>query len=104
MKPLQTVYWLRLGLGIIAALICTGYGLASGSIRNNAFTFSTLMNSMSIALITYLVSYYIIKRRFMLQVEKPQKLITMGIGIYFLAWIVLWILLYSIIAGPPPPV
>jgi len=102
MKPLQALYWLRLGLGVIAAFICIGYGLATGTIRNSMFTFSTLMNGMTIALVTYLISYYIIKGKFMLKVEKPQKLMTMGIGIYFLAWLVFWILLYSIIAGPAP--
>jgi len=34
----------------------------------------------------------------MLTVDKPQKLFTMGIGIYFISWLVFWILLYTIIA------
>lgn len=55
-------------------------------------------NSMSIALVVYIISYYIIKRRFMLKVEKPQKLATTGIGIYFISWLVFWVLLYTIIA------
>ena len=53
----------------------------------------------SIALIIYLTSYYIIKLKFMNKVEKPRKLITTGIGIYFLSWIVFWALLYTIIAA-----
>jgi hypothetical protein len=32
-------------------------------------------------------------------VQKPQKLLTAGIGIYFLSWIVFWTLLYTILAG-----
>jgi len=55
-------------------------------------------NSMSIALVVYIISYYIIKRKFILTVEKPQKLATTGIGIYFISWLVFWILLYTIIA------
>ncbi len=105
MKHLQIVYWLRLGLGIVAALLCIGYGIATDTITNDLtkITFNTFMNGMSIALVTYLVSYYIIKRKFTLTVEKPKKLVTMGIGIYFLAWLVFWILLYTLIAGPPQP-
>lgn len=99
------VYWLKLVLGIIAAVICLGYGIATDMIRNDAFILSTFMNSLSLAIVIYLISHYlVIKRMFALQVEKPQKLFTMGIGVYFLTWIVLWVLLYSIIAGPPPPI
>jgi len=56
------------------------------------------MNSVSIALIVYLISYWIIKRKFMLKVEKPRKIATTGIGIYFIAWLVCWVLLYTIVA------
>ena len=102
MKPLEIVYWIRFGLGVIAALFCTGYGLATGTITNNLFDYTTLLNGISIALAIYLISYYAIKPRFLTQVTKPQKLITTGIGIYFLAWIVFWVMLYAVVAGPPP--
>jgi len=101
MKPLETIYWLRLALGITAALICVAYGLATGTISSIDFTTNTFLTGISFALIVYMISYYIIKFRFMNKVEKTQKLITTGIGIYFLAWIVLWILMYTIIAGSP---
>lgn len=103
MKPLTIVYWLRVAFGIIAALLCIGYGMAAGSITNNPseFHWNTFLNGVSIALVVYILSYYVIKAVFMAKVEKPQKLFTMGIGIYFLSWIVFWILLYTLFAGPP---
>jgi hypothetical protein len=106
MKPLEKVYWLRLGLGVVAALICTAYAFAAGLVPHNPpldfpTDYRVFFNSLSIALVTYLVSYYAIKAKFLSQVEKPQKLMTTGIGIYFLGWIVVWVLLYTIIAGPP---
>jgi len=101
MKPLETIYWLRLALGITAAFICVAYGLMRGTISSTIFTTDTFLTGISFALIVYMISYYIIKIRFMNKVEKTQKLITTGIGIYFLAWIVLWILMYTIIAGSP---
>ena len=64
-------------------------------------SWTSFSTGFSIALIIYLASYYIIKLKFMNKVEKPRKLITTGIGSYFLAWIVLWILMYTIIAGSP---
>ncbi len=105
MKALTQIYWLRFAFGIVAAFICVGYGIATETIRSDEFTFNILMNGISLALITYIISYYtIIKSMFMLKVEKPRKLVTTGIGIYFLAWIVFWVLLYTIIAGPAPTV
>jgi len=99
MKTLETIYWLRLALGITAALICTGYGLATDTIVKENFTLTTFINGLSLALITYIISYYVIKLKFSLKVEKTQKLITTGIGVYFLSWIVFWVLLYTLIAA-----
>jgi hypothetical protein len=101
MRPMQQVYALRIVLGIVAAFLCIGYGLATGTVDKVASSNITmLLNGMSIAIITYIVSYYVMRRHFALIVEKPQKIFTMGIGIYFLSWIVFWVLLFTIITGP----
>lgn len=105
MKPLKAIYWLRLALGIVAGLICVGFALATGAIPNIDPTetfpmdISVLMNGVSIAIILYLLSYYVIKWRFVNKVEKPSKLMTTGIGIYLLSWIVFWVLLYTLFAA-----
>lgn len=99
MKPLETVYWLRFALGIVAAVVCLGYGVAANAISSTQFSFNLFLNSMSFAIIVYLVSYYIIKAKFRLKVEKTQKLFTTGIGIYFLAWLVFYALFYTVLAG-----
>jgi hypothetical protein len=97
MKSLTIIYWLRLAIGIIAAFACTGYVIVARNVET-IFDLTTFMNGLSIAIIIYLVSYYLIKGKFVLKVEKPQKIFTTGIGIYFLSWIVFWILIYTIIA------
>jgi hypothetical protein len=99
MKPLEKVYWLRFALGIVAALVCVGFGIATGTISNSQFQFSTFIDGVSLALIVYLISYYVIKSIFVTKVQKPQKLFTTGIGIYLLSWIVFWAMLYTVIAG-----
>jgi hypothetical protein len=99
MKPLETVYWLRFGLGVAAAFVCIGYGLVTNAISSTQFSLSLFLNSMSLAIIIYLISYYMIKSRFRLQVEKTQKLFTTGIGTYFLAWLVFYALVYTTLAG-----
>lgn len=97
MKPLEALYWSRFALGIVAALICIGYGLATSTISVIP-DFNIFMRSLAFAIIVYIISYYLIKPRLLLKVEKPQKILTTGIGIYFLSWLVFWILLYTIIA------
>jgi len=99
MKPLQTIYWLRLGLGVVAAILCAVYVWATGEISTEG-NYIILMNSISIALAVYLVSYYAIKSKYLTLVEKPTKLMSTGIGVYFLGWLVFWVLFYTILAGP----
>ena len=98
MKPLEALYWSRFVLGIVAALICIGYGLATNTVSKDISNFNIFMNALALAIIVYIISYYLIKPRLLLKVEKPQKILTTGIGIYFLSWLVFWILLYTIIA------
>jgi hypothetical protein len=95
-KPLVIIYWLRLVLGIVAAGISTAV-----TILHDELSYTIFMNGITIALAIYLVSYYILKAKFGTQVEKQSKIMTQGIGIYFFTWLVLWVLLYSILKGPP---
>jgi hypothetical protein len=98
METLKQIYWLRLALGVVAGIICTGYNAISGEIVTVDPNFNTFITGISLAIAIYLGSYYLIKARYFQKVENQQKLITMGIGVYFLAWIVTWVLLYTIIA------
>ena len=97
MKPLVSIYWSRLGLGIVAALLSALLAIIQG-----AQSYTTFLNGLTIALLVYLVSYYVFKAIFRAKVEKQSKIMTMGIGIYFFTWIVFLILFYSILKGPPP--
>lgn len=60
---------------------------------------TSFFNSASIAVLVYIISYYVLKPRFSTMVQKPQKILTAGIGIYILTWIVFWALFYTIAAG-----
>ena len=95
MKPLVLIYWTRLALGIFAALIS-----ALVAMNLDALDFTTFTTSLTIALMVYLVSYYPLKAKFYDKVEKQSKIMTMGIGIYFISWAAFFVLSYSIIRGP----
>lgn len=77
----------------------------SGSLYGDDFAIrqtesnTSFFNSASIAVLVYLGSYYVLKSKFSLKVAKPQKILTAGIGIYLLTWIVLLALFFTIVAG-----
>jgi len=98
LKPLEIVYWLRLGFGILAALVCIGYSKVANAISSTP-NVNVLLNSVSLAIIVYVVSYYVLKATFRFKVQKTQKLLTTGIGIYFLSWITFFAVLYTMLAG-----
>jgi hypothetical protein len=95
MKPLSIIYWMRAGLGVIIGLLCAAYLYVSVS-RELASLF-TFLTGLSFAMLFYIVTYYVIKLRFFGQVEKQSKLMTQGIGIYFFAWLVSWILVVTLL-------
>ena len=96
MRPLAIIYWTRFGLAILAGILSTYITLLFGE-RG----VTTILNGLTIALILYLLTYYAVyKPMFRNKVEKQSKLMTQGIGIYFFAWLVFWILTYTIVLGP----
>jgi hypothetical protein len=91
METLNIIYWCRVGFGFVAALICVAGWALTDSL------FSSIFQGASITIIFYIITYYILKMRFILKVEKPTKLLTTGIGAYFMTWIVSWVLFYTIV-------
>jgi len=94
-KPLVMIYWTRVALSIVAAAIS-----AVVATMQSAVSFTTFVNGLTIALLIYLLSYYVLKAKFLNKVEKQSKIMTMGIFMYFIAWAVFFILFYSILKGP----
>jgi hypothetical protein len=97
MKAATTVYWSRAGLGAFA-------GLVSALISSPTIDVLAFFNGISIALLIYIVTYYIFKSRFLIHFEKPSKIFTTGIGAYFLTWIVAWVICYTLLYKMPTPV
>jgi hypothetical protein len=95
-KPLVVIYWIRVALSIFAAVISAV--VATLSAPNE---FSTFLNGITIALAIYLISYYVIKARYMNKVEKQSKIMTQAVFMYFIAWAAFFILFYSLLVGPP---
>jgi len=88
-NPLTVIYWTRLVLGIVAALISA---LLSSLVPDFSF-----LNGVTIALLIYVVTYYVYKPMFLAKVEKPSKIFTTGVGAYFLSWLVMWALFHTLL-------
>lgn len=95
MRPLEKVYYLRFLTGVLAAILSIGYVLIVYGAPGSALDYTVLANSVSLSIVIYVLSYYILKIRFKDKVAKVQKLFTTGIGIHFLAWIVFYVLFYT---------
>jgi len=103
---LTKIYWLRVALGAVAGLISAAVPILvqtiSGVSLNVQITeTNTLLNGITIALLVYLISYYIMKAKFTGKVEKPSKIMSMGIFIYFFSWLVVWVLTITLVMGAP---
>lgn len=84
---------MRIGFGILAALVAT--------LVVNLKVGTPLINGITVGLAVYLVSFYLIKWLFMNKVEKPTKILTMGIGAYILTFIFCWVLFVTPFLVPP---
>lgn len=96
MRPLVTIYCVRVALGAVAGIIGAVWNWTAGALKNPAETnYVFIFNSLTIALLIYLLSYYVFKAKFRAEVEKQSKIMTMGIGIYFFTWLISWILTFT---------
>ncbi|MCW4015057.1 MAG: PKD domain-containing protein [Candidatus Bathyarchaeota archaeon] len=84
MKTLNIIYIIRVCLGIFAALIA--------ALVVDLKVGDPLINGITVALAVYLITYYLLKWQFGTKVEKPTKILSMGIFVYFIVFIMCWVL------------
>ena len=94
LKTLNVIYLFRIGFGILAALVAALVVDLKGP-------GDPLINGITIGLAVYMVTYYLLKWQFANKVEKPTKILTMGIGIYFLTFIMCWVLFITPLLATP---
>lgn len=93
LKTLNVIYCIRIGLGALAALIA--------ALVVDLKVGNPLINGITVALAVYLLTYYLLKMVFANKVEKPTKILTMGIGIYFIIFVFCWVLFTTPLLAPP---
>jgi hypothetical protein len=83
-KPLSVVYSIRICLGVVAAAMCILLRL------------DDLLTGVSLGIFFYLLTYYLLKRFFVAKVEEPSKIMTMGVGAYFLTFVLAFGLFFTL--------
>ena len=94
MTPVVQLYWLRVVLGMVAGAI-TAVLAFFGNIND----LTTLLNSITLALLIYFVTYYILRGYYKNKIEKQSKILSTAIGMYFFAWLSFFVLFYTIFAS-----
>lgn len=92
MTPVVQLYWLRVVLGIVAGAITALLAALFG----DAIDITTLINSITVALLIYFVTYYIIRGFYKNKIEKQSKILTTAIGMYFFSWLSFFVLFYTV--------
>ena len=93
MTPVVQLYCIRIVLGLIAAALSAVVAFLLG----NAAGISTFVNSLTVALVVYLLTYYILKAVYINKIEKQSKILSTAVGMYFFTWITFFILFYTTI-------
>ena len=90
-KPIGTLFWLRIGLGVLA-------GIISAFVGTSIDTDSRPYVGFGIMIVLFIISYGIAKA---MQIPLPpsdkKKLIMTGIGSYFFIFIFTWILVNTLL-------
>jgi len=91
MTPVVQLYWIRVVLGVVAGALSAGIALY---LPLNDL--STLIDSFTIALLVYLVSYYPLRAVFTKKIDKASKILSTGIIMYFFVWLPFFILFFTL--------
>ena len=91
MTPVVQLYWIRVVLGAVAGVLSAGIALY---LPLNGL--STLIDSFTIALLVYLVSYYPLRAVFAKKIDKASKILSTGIIMYFFVWLPFFILFFTL--------
>lgn len=91
MTPVVQLYWIRVALGVVAGAL-SGFLALYMSLTD----LTTLIDCFTVALIVYLVSYYPLRAVFQKKIDKPSKILSTGIIMYFFAWLPFYVLFFTI--------
>jgi hypothetical protein len=93
MTPVVKLYWLRVVLGIVAGIISAVFA----QFIYGAADYTPLLNSITVALAIYVVTYYLLRGQLKDKIAQQSKILTTAIGMYFFTWITFFVITYTAI-------
>lgn len=93
MTPVVKLYWLRVVLGIVAGIISAVFA----QFIYAAADYTPLLNSITVALAIYVVTYYLLRGQLKDKIAQQSKILTTAIGMYFFTWITFFVITYTAI-------
>ena len=93
MTPVVQLYYIRVILGIVAGAVSAVVALLIGNYND----ITTLINAFTIALIIYLLSYYVMRGFFKDKIEKQSKILSTAVLMYFLIWLPFFVLFFTML-------
>ena len=96
MTPIVQLYVIRVILGIVAGAVTAAVAVFLGGAAG-LYDLSTLLNSITVALLIYFITYYIFRGVYKTKIPTVSKILSTGIGIYFFSWIAFFVLFYTTI-------
>ena len=97
MKPSESLYWIRASLGIIIGALTAMYYHAMDLSREKSINIQIFLVGLSLAIIFYIITYYALRLYYFDKFKKKSKVMSTGIGIYFLLWIVVLVFVNTVL-------
>ncbi|HVP41549.1 MAG TPA: hypothetical protein VMS95_06320 [Candidatus Krumholzibacteriaceae bacterium] len=97
MKPSASLYWIRALLGVTIGVLDALYDYFAGVLSQMTFSINDFFTGLAFALLFFIITYYVLKIFYGDKFQKKSKILSTGIGTYFLLWIVTWVLVDSMI-------
>ena len=97
MKPSTSLYWVRALLGVTIGALDALFDYYSGVLSQTVFSINDFFTGLAFALLFFIITYYVLKIFYSDKFQKKSKILSTGIGTYFLLWIVAWVLIDSVI-------
>ena len=94
MPPIVQLYLIRVILGIVAGAVTAAVAYFVGGTAG-LYDYSTLLNSITVALLIYFITYYIFRGIYKTKIPTVSKILSTGIGMYFFTWIAFFVLFYT---------
>jgi len=84
MEPLNIIYWIKLALGALTAIVCM------------ILKVNNVLSGIMLGIAIYLISDKILRQIFIAKVSKLSDITKTGLSIYISSWIFFWALLYTL--------